>query len=160
MISDSFIVMWRSIVSLLYVNMIIPSPARVDTLLMELHGTPTGIFFSEFELINTEKGYVDPAQHEFQKHILGAVYKWCHPFLGHFRPPPPPCHHVIFWHISPPMMMSLMYNITKQIFEITSNHGKRMPDWGPLHLEQIFFNMNPRFLKMIHSVLFLAINSS
>ena len=48
----------------------IPSPVRVDTLLMEVPGTPIMASFFEFELKPTEKDSAEPTQHEFQHHIV------------------------------------------------------------------------------------------
>ena len=43
-------------------------------------------------------------------------------------------YHVIFWHTPPPpLMTSFMYKITKKMFGIPSNYGKRITYLGPLH---------------------------
>ena len=53
-------------------NVFIPSPVRVSTLLMDMEvpGTPIGASFFEFELQPTGKDSADPNQHEFQRHIF------------------------------------------------------------------------------------------
>ena len=53
-------------------NVFIPSPVRVSTLLMDMEvpGTPIGASFFEFELQPTGKYSADPNQHEFQCRIF------------------------------------------------------------------------------------------
>ena len=46
----------------------------------------------------------------------------------------------------------LTYRPSANLFEIPSNQGKRMADWGPLHLELIFINDEPLFLILIPPV--------
>ena len=54
---------------MIVVCVFIPSRIRVDTLLMEVPGTPIWASFFKFDLKPTGKDSADPTQHEFQ-HIV------------------------------------------------------------------------------------------